>query len=169
MRMRRRALLSIVPVLIALPALASAQGMDRSGVLDIRSEEERRVFGDLQCTCGCARESIATCTCGIASGFREDVRSMMVRGMTREEIRAEWVRRYGPQALTVPDNVGANRLVYIAPLAAIVGMGAVAVATLRRFRKQAERKPMPAAGAASKKRDEYDDKLDEELRQLDDE
>jgi cytochrome c-type biogenesis protein CcmH/NrfF len=166
--MRRRTFLSIVPALVALPAIASAQGMDRSGVLDIRNDEEKRVFGDLQCTCGCPRESIATCTCGIAAGFREDVRAMMARGMTQEEIKAEWVRRYGPQALTVPENVGVNRLLYIAPLAAIVGMGAFAVSTLRRFRRKAEEKraPAPLAGA---KRDEYDDKLDEELRQLDDE
>jgi cytochrome c-type biogenesis protein CcmH/NrfF len=142
--------------------------MDRSGVLDIRSEEEKRVFADLQCTCGCPRESIATCTCGVASGFRADVRAMMARGMTQEEIKAEWVRRYGPQALTVPENVGTNRLVYMAPLAAIVGMGAVAVGVLRRFRRQAAQKPAPAAGAPATKRDEYDDKLDEELRQLDD-
>jgi cytochrome c-type biogenesis protein CcmH len=166
-RMRRRAFLSIVPVLVALPALASAQGMDRSGVLDIRSEEEKRVFADLQCTCGCPRESIATCTCGMASGFRSDVRAMMARGMTQEEIKAEWVRLYGPQALTVPENVGTNRLLYIAPLAAIVGMGAVAVGVLRSFRRHAKQKPAPAAGVAAK-RDEYDDKLDEELRQLDD-
>jgi cytochrome c-type biogenesis protein CcmH/NrfF len=175
--MRRRtffpALLSLpaAALVAAAPAGARAQqlgeGMDRGGGLDIRSDEERRVFGDLQCTCGCPRESIATCSCAFADGFRSEVRAMLAKGLTQEEIKTEWVRRHGPAALTVPPNTGANRLLYIAPLAAIAGMGAVAVVVLRRVRRQSdERAAAPVAGA---KRDEYDDKLDEELKQLDDE
>ncbi len=156
-----RSLLSVPPAaLVALASRAAAaqqlgEGMDRSGLLDIHNEEERRVFGDLQCICGCPRESIATCTCGYASGFRGEVRAMMARGMTQEEIKAEWVRRYGPQALTV--------------LGAIAGMGAVAVVLLRRFRRRSDEKAEAAAPVAGDKRDEYDDKLDEELKQLDNE
>lgn len=170
-----RSLLSVPPAaLVALASRAAAaqqlgEGMDRSGLLDIHNEEERRVFGDLQCICGCPRESIATCTCGYASGFRGEVRAMMARGMTQEEIKAEWVRRYGPQALTVPTNTGINRLIYVAPLGAIAGMGAVAVVLLRRFRRRSDEKAEAAAPVAGDKRDEYDDKLDEELKQLDNE
>ena len=174
-----RALLSLPAsaLLAAAPLAAFAQqlgeGMDRGGMLDIRSDEERQVFGDLQCTCGCPREAISTCTCGIAAGFRTEVRAMMAKGMTEEEIKAEWVRRYGTQALTVPSNTGANRLLYVAPLAVIAGMGAVAVWVLRRFRraglKSLEKAEAAAAPVAGAKRDEYDDKLDEELKQLDDE
>ncbi len=170
-----RALLSVPPaVLLAAPAVALAQqlgeGMERGGVLDIHNEDERRSFGDLQCTCGCPRESIATCTCGQASGFRAEVRAMMARGLTQEEIKAEWVRRYGPQALTVPPNSGANRVLYVAPLLAIAGMGGIAVMMLRRFRQRDDQKALAAAPpVAGARRDDYDDKLDEELKQLDDE
>ncbi len=154
------------------PALAQeGHEVMGSGVLDIRNEEERAVFLHLQCTCGgCAREAIGTCQCGVADKFRREVRGMMAKGMTLEEIKAEWVRRYGSQALMIPPNEGANRLLYLVPLAAIVGMAAFAVTLLRRFRRRADEKaaaaPAPVAGA---KRDEYDDKLDEELKQLDDE
>ena len=171
-----RALLFTAPTLLlaAAPGAALAQqlgeGMERGGVLDIHSEDERRAFGDLQCTCGCPRESIATCTCSFAAGFRGEVRAMMARGLTQEEIKAEWVRRYGPQALTVPPNRGANRLIYVAPLVIIAAMGGFVVMLLRRFRRHDEQKAQalapPVAGA---KRDEYDEKLDEELKQLDDE
>lgn len=171
-----RALLSVPPAALlgAAPAVALAQqlgeGMERSGTLDIRSDDERRTFGDLQCTCGCPRESIATCTCGFAAGFRGEVRAMMARGLTEEEIKAEWVRRNGPQALTVPPNTGANRVLYVAPVAAIAGMGAFAVMVLRRLRKRDDEKTRAAAPpVAGAKRDDYDDKLDEELKQLDDE
>jgi cytochrome c-type biogenesis protein CcmH len=169
-----RALLSVPPAALLAPTVALAQqlgeGMERGGVLDIHNEEERRVFGDLQCTCGCPRESIATCTCGFASGFRSEVRAMMARGLTQEEIKAEWVRRHGPEALTVPPNSGANRLLYVAPLAIIAGMAGFAVMLLRRFRARDDQKANAAAPPiAGAKRDEYDDKLDEELKQLDDE
>ncbi len=159
---------------VAVPGVALAQqlgeGMDRTGTLDIRSDEERRVFGDLQCTCGCPRESIATCTCGFAAGFRTEVRAMMARGLTEEEIKAEWVRRNGPQALTVPTNSGFNRLLYLAPLAIIAGMGTIAVFLLRHLRRRGvENAASAAPTVAGAKRDEDDYKLDEELRQLDDE
>jgi cytochrome c-type biogenesis protein CcmH len=146
------------------------EGMDRSGVLDIRDDHERQVFAKLECTCGCPRESIATCTCVFAAGFRSEVRAMLAQGLTVEDIKAEWARRHGPQALMVPPNTGFNQLVYLVPLAAIAGMAAFAVLLLRRFRRRnvaiAGATAPPVAGA---KRDDYDDKLDEELRQLDDE
>jgi cytochrome c-type biogenesis protein CcmH/NrfF len=170
-----RALCSLpASALLAAPLDALAQqlgeGMERSGTLDIRNDEERAVFGDLQCTCGCPREAISTCTCAYAANFRSEVRGMLARGMTREEIKAEWVKRNGPQALTVPSNTGANRLVYAAPLVAIVAGGAVAVKVLRGFRRKADVKAAAAEGpVAGAGRDEYDDKLDEELKQLDDE
>lgn len=158
---------------VAAPAVALAQqlgeGMDRAGTLDIRSDDERRVFGDLQCTCGCPRESIATCTCGFAAGFRTEVRAMMARGLTEEEIQAEWVRRHGPEALTVPTNTGFNRLIYLAPLAIIAGMGTIAVLLLRHLRRRGTENDAAAPAVAAGKRDAYDDKLDEELKQLDDE
>ena len=148
------------------------KGMDRSGVLDIRNDEEKRVFTALQCTCGCPRESIATCTCGFAHDFRIEVRAMMAKGMTLEEIKTEWVRQHGPGAMMVPSNEGANRFLYIAPLVMIMGMAAFAVTMLRRFRRggvnasaraAAIAKPLGGAGP-----DAYDEKLDDELKKLDD-
>lgn len=179
---RRRILRSIVlavalcAALISLrfPGLASAQqlgeGMDRSGVLDIRSDEEKRVFTALQCTCGCPRESIATCTCGFAHDFRVEVRAMMARGMSLEDIKAEWVRQHGPGAMMVPSNEGANRFLYIAPLLLIVGMAAFAVTVLRRFRRGGVKAEARAATATLPKSgaDAYDEKLDDELKKLDD-
>jgi cytochrome c-type biogenesis protein CcmH/NrfF len=155
---------------LAASSLAHAQ-MDRSGVLDIHNDEERRIFTDLQCTCGCPRESIVTCTCPTAAKFRGEVRAMMAEGMTQEQIKAEWVRRFGPGALMVPPNSGANRLLYLAPLVAIVAGAALVVSLLRRFRQRDQVKTAEAGAAgpgASSKRDDYDDKLDEELKQLDD-
>jgi cytochrome c-type biogenesis protein CcmH/NrfF len=161
-----------------LPATAHAQagmpeGMERAGGIRIKNETERRVFGDLLCMCGgCTRENLAECTCGYADGYRSDVRALMSEGLSQEQIKAEWVRKYGPGALSVPPNEGANRLIYIAPLVLIVSGAAVVVTLLRRFRARDVAKTAAAGGAppvAGGRRDEYDEKLDEELKQLDDE
>jgi cytochrome c-type biogenesis protein CcmH/NrfF len=164
---------------LRFPTSAFAQGaadmgkdMDRSGVLDIRGDEEKRVFTALQCTCGCPRESLATCTCGFAHDFRIEVRAMMAKGMSIEEIKTEWVRQHGPGAMMVPTNEGANRFLYIFPLVIIMGMAGVAVTVLRRFRRGGVNASARAAAAATPNAgagpDAYDAKLDEELKQLED-
>jgi cytochrome c-type biogenesis protein CcmH len=147
------------------------KGMDRSGVLDIRSDEEKRVFSALQCTCGCPRESLVTCPCGFAHDFRIEVRAMMDKGMTLEQIKTEWVRQHGPGSMMVPSNEGANRFLYILPLLVIAGMAAFAVSVLRRFRRggvhaeaRAAAAPIPKGSAGT---DAYDEKLDDELKRLD--
>jgi cytochrome c-type biogenesis protein CcmH/NrfF len=162
-------------VAVGSARLAGAQpqmpAMGEGGVIEIHNEHERKVFNELQCTCGCPRDAIGTCNCEYAAKFRSEVRAMMAEGMTDEQIRAEWVRRYGPQALMVPPNAGGNRLLYLAPLAVIVGGAALVVTLLKRFRARDMQTAAVAAEAPAAKggRDEYDDKLDEELKQLDDE
>jgi cytochrome c-type biogenesis protein CcmH/NrfF len=184
---RRRIVRSIVLVVALVASLASlrfttsafaqdmgdmGKGMDRSGVLDIRNDEERRVFTALQCTCGCPRESLVTCPCGFAHDFRIEVRAMMAKGMTLEEIKTEWVRQHGPGAMMVPTNEGANRFLYIFPLVVIMGFAAVAVTVLRRFRRGGVNASARAAAATTANADAgpdaYDAKLDEELKQLED-
>lgn len=147
------------------------QGVERGGVR-IRNAEERRLFDEVLCMCGgCQRESLALCQCGYADDYRNEVRAMMAEGLSREAIHTEWVRRFGPQALSVPPNQGGNRLLYLGPLAAIIGMAAFVITLLRRFRRRGDEKAAVEAAApvAAGGRDEYDEKLDEELKQLDDE
>lgn len=175
-----RALL-VAPAALLVPSLAFAQakmaeGMAKGSGLRIKNDQERRVFADLLCMCGgCQREALNECICGQADDYRSEVRAMLAEGLTQEQIKAEWVRRFGPQALSVPPNEGASRLLYLAPLAGIVAMAAFVVTVLKRFRARDTAK---LAGGAAKGgsaavagggRDEYDDKLDEELKQLDDE
>ena len=96
---------------------------------------------------------------------------MIAKGMTLEDIKSEWVRRHGPGSMMVPSNEGANRFLYIFPLLIIVGMAIFAVSMLRRFRRTAVSAEARAASAASATtgKDAYDQKLDDELKQLDDE
>src|SRR5580692_7011401 len=109
----------------AVSAAAPAQpkmvdGMARGGNVMIQNETERRAFTELLCMCGgCQRESLAVCNCGIADDYRNQVRAMMAEGLSQEQIKARWREKFGPQALAVPEDKGANRLIYIVPFLVI--------------------------------------------------
>lgn len=168
---------------LAAPSLAaqqSGEGMDRTGgIIGIQNEAERQVFSSLICPCGCPREALSTCTCGMADGYRRELRGMLAQGMTLDQIKAEWVRRHGGKALFVPENEGINRALYIVPFLAIIGMAVVFGYTLRRYVRRGERsadgqenqkpEPKPKGDVAGATGDDYDKKLDEELSKLDDE
>lgn len=153
------------------PAPALGQDMDRSGTVTIENETERALFWSLICTCGCPRETLGTCTCGFAHDRRAELSAMLKKGMTIEQIHDEWLRRYGPQALAVPRNEGPKQLLWLVPALAIVAGAGIAATSLRRWQKRGAggvaTPPGPSPGAA--KRDAYDDRLDRELKELDDE
>lgn len=160
----------------ALPAVAQQLGehMVREGTVGIANDVERRLFTSLICTCGCPRESLATCTCDVAARRREVLRGELEKGTPLEDIQAGYASLYGPEALAWPPNSGAHRMVWLLPLGAlIVSAGAVGVA-LRRWQRrgasQAASGPSHAEASAPDplEHDEYDDKLDDELRDLDD-
>lgn len=184
-----RAMLVVAAVVLAtIGGRASAQqqqpmmmdGMDRTGVVHIESDHERELFARLLCTCGgCQREAISTCACSMAEDRRVMVRGWMKRGMSDEEIQAKYVKEFGDAALSVPPNEGKNRAVYLVPLAVIVIMGVFMIRVLRGFARKGEQIDAAARVAAEaetkkkkkakseEKRDDYDDKLDDELRDLD--
>jgi cytochrome c-type biogenesis protein CcmH len=151
------------------------EGMSREGTVGPMSDEERRLFSGLICTCGCPRESLATCTCDIAAHRREVLREGLSKGTQPEVLKAEYVRTYGPEALALPPNAGAHRLVWLLPLGAVV-LGGVLVGRWLRGRGRNAAAVEPSSEASpnaspplTSKPDTYDERLEEELRQLEDE
>jgi cytochrome c-type biogenesis protein CcmH len=148
------------------------QGMVRSGTVGIQNDMERKLFWSLICTCGCPRETLGTCTCGWAHDRRAELRAMLGEGMSIEQIQDAYSRRFGSQALAVPPSTGSNRLLYLIPLTFMVGAAALVVLLLRSWSRKGGL-PAPQVGPGSAppqtkpSRDDYDDKLDDELRRLD--
>ncbi len=161
-------------VIAAMPATAYAQqpgaGMSslHSGTVRIENDRERAVFGQLRCMCGdCARDLLSTCACATAEESREAIRASIARGETNDQIIEKYAADKGPESLAVPPNSGAMRFIYVLPLVAIFAGGAGMVGLMRRWKRET-----PIAAAPKKKanagRDAYDDRLDQELRDLDD-
>jgi cytochrome c-type biogenesis protein CcmH/NrfF len=162
-------------ILLLAPLLwmsdASGQGMNHAGTVGLRDEGERKLFGSLVCMCGdCARLTLDVCACSFAENRRNDVREMVAAGMAVEEVQRGFAKRWGPAALIVPPNEGANRAMWAIPLIGLIVGAFLVVRMLRSWKKRGD----VATAAASKEsagrsdtRDKYDDKLDDELRELD--
>jgi cytochrome c-type biogenesis protein CcmF len=158
-------------VLAAMPAPAWGQGTSslHSGTVKINNDVERDVFSKLRCMCGtCERLELSTCACGWADDMRERIREKLARGEIKDKIIADYKAEFGSDALSVPPNTGAFRTIYAFPLAAIVAGGVGLAVVLRRWRsakKDDEKKGAP--GTAKERRDDYDARLDDELKDLD--
>jgi cytochrome c-type biogenesis protein CcmF len=138
-----------------------------SGTVKLDNAQEKEVFASLRCMCGtCAREPLSTCACGDADAMRAKIRKQMQEGQTREQIVTAYQADFGTEALSVPPNKGALRAIYVLPLVAIGGAGLGLVAMLRKWRGNARNQPA-VAGAEGTGRGGYEDRLNDELRSLD--
>jgi cytochrome c-type biogenesis protein CcmF len=164
----------MLAILLALaPARAFGQSNSSSslhaGTVEMNDPVERELFGSLRCECGgCARLPLSGCVCATAEAVRADFRRKLRDGVSPETIKAEYVEQYGSAALSVPPNTGALRAIYLVPVAAALGGLGILFAMLRRWKRHGDvAARLPATGGGPGGIDEYDAKLDEELKRLD--
>jgi cytochrome c-type biogenesis protein CcmF len=157
--------ISVGIMIAVLPSPAWAQ-LQHTGTVHLQPGEEG-FFGKLRCTCGCSgNDRLSTCPCSEADERRDAIRAKFARGESQDEVLSEYVAEYGKQALTVPPNSGALRAIYMVPIAGIVAGGVGLTVLLRRWRKGGGGSPPPAGPSAPGTRDDYDARLDEELKDL---
>lgn len=143
-----------------------------TGTINIENDTERSIFGALRCMCGCAGDTLATCTCSSADEARAKIRQKLLAGQLREQIIEQYAAQYGSDAYAVPPNRGALRAIYIVPVVAI-SLGAVGLAgILRRWRGTRSASSARAGGTGTQAAppgidDAYDSRLDDELKDLD--
>jgi cytochrome c-type biogenesis protein CcmF len=159
-------------ILALMPVPAFAQGSSsHAGIVHLRNDHERDIFKSLRCMCGgCQRLPLADCACGDFAGERDEIRREIDSGMTKEQILAGYVERWGQDGLTVPPNRGALRAIYMFPMGAIALGGVGLAVLLKKWRKPAPAgAPAEVAATMTKaERDDYDARLDAELKDLDD-
>jgi cytochrome c-type biogenesis protein CcmF len=165
--------LGVVIALLPTPAFAQSTETQHAGSVHMETFEEQQVFGQLRCMCGtCARELLSSCACSTADDTRERLRRKLARGEKPEQIIKEYVDEYGTVALAIPPNEGAMRAIYAVPVVALVGTGLGLGLALKRWRANSGASEKKASGKDeggddAAKRDDYDDRIDEELKDLD--
>ncbi|HEY2368148.1 MAG TPA: cytochrome c-type biogenesis protein CcmH, partial [Polyangiaceae bacterium] len=167
--------LGIIIAAMPAPAWAQQQGTSslHAGTVHIENEREHALFNSLRCMCGtCARDLLSTCSCTDAEEAREALRRKVAQGETNDQIILEYAQQYGAEALAIPPNQGGMRAIYAVPLVAIAAGGAGIVVLIRRWRGKPTSKKKKTddddkGGGGEAKRDALDERLDEELRDLD--
>jgi cytochrome c-type biogenesis protein CcmF len=159
-------------VLALTPMAARADGggsSSMSGNVSMRTPQEKNLFSQVLCMCGdCDRLPLSECTCGWADTMRAQLRARLANGDAMTSITDDYAKKYGVKALNVPPSSGFLRAVWVVPLALVGAGGVFAVFLVRRWTRKddgANGGPTPdAPGKTPDEKDDYDAKLDAELR-----
>jgi cytochrome c-type biogenesis protein CcmH len=65
---------------------------------------------------------------------RREIRALIARGLTKDEVKAELKARYGPAVLALPDDEGFSLAVYLVPIAVVAALVATLLLLLPRWR-----------------------------------
>src|SRR5262245_30683131 len=151
--------------LLLVPVNGRAQSAT-TGKIEQRSDVERKVEGELMCTCGACRRTLASCgmpNCHGHAAQSKKLRALLAEGKSREEILAIFVRDMGQDILASPIDRGFNRLAWLFPYAAAATALVVIVFTARRWARPAAHAVAGDVGVDSA----LSARLDDELRDLD--
>jgi cytochrome c-type biogenesis protein CcmH len=120
--------------LIAVLFLAVSSQAQTDSSLEARTTA---VASTLRCPV-CQGESIQDSPSELAQQMRSVVRDRLRAGQTPDEVRAYFVSRYGEWILLQPKMTGLNILLYVLPVALVVGGLILIVILVRRWTKPVE-------------------------------
>lgn len=115
--MRRIASLFLLMLMAALAQAVQAQTVIRETELDRQVAE---VASQLRCVV-CQGLSIQDSPSDLAREMRDVVREQLAAGRTPDEVKAYFVEKYGEWVLLQPKPSGFNLLVYVLPIAMLLG------------------------------------------------
>ena len=98
--------------------------------------------------------------------MRHEIRRRLRNGESAEVIQASFVERYGAKIMAVQDGSQLKN-VFIGLSVVMGGAGVAAAMMIGRWRKQNASKEASKKDAKEPKRDQWDEKLDAELKELD--
>lgn len=130
-------ILALILLLLDAPQGSPLQGP----ALEQRTQE---VASGLRCPV-CQGLSIADSPSEMAVNMKAEVRSMLAKGYTREQIETYFVRSYGEFVLLEPKFQGVNTLVWILPVAALLLGGFAVWRVLRNWTAAPQPKPRASA------------------------
>jgi cytochrome c-type biogenesis protein CcmH len=144
-------------LLIAFLALApAAQAADRARVKEIGQS--------LMCTCGC-NQLLAGCNhldCPRSIPMEKELAGMIDKGMSRDQILAAFVDKYGVKVLSAPPTKGAfNISAWIMPFVALLAGGFMVIFLLKTWRARTTPVPLGPVDDAR-----YRQQLEEELKKF---
>ncbi len=123
--------------LLAAPASAVTEAQPAAKNPEIEARM-MAVASELRCLV-CQNQTIADSHADLASDLREEIREMLAKGMTEEQIRRYMTDRYGDFVLYKPPFEAKTALLWIGPgVLMVVAIGTLVVVLRRRQRMAAD-------------------------------
>jgi cytochrome c-type biogenesis protein CcmH len=153
----RRAILLALVALLALPALAGA-ATPRTSFNDVEDEV----------MCDTCNVPLNIAESPRADQQRREIRALIARGLTKDEVKAELKGRYGPAVLALPDDEGFSLAVWLVPIAVGVALLAALALMVPRWRRRASERASGAPAPAGPELSAADARrLDQDLARYD--
>ena len=150
------------PLLVVLVALAANGPVVDPAALEATA---RRLETKFVAPC-CWSQQVSVHQSPAADEVKRDLRTRLGRGETEEQIVSDYVVQFGERILVEPPARGFNRFLYVLPPVFLLAGAGLVVILVRRFSKRgAEGESRATTPSGSDAR--YDDRLDEELSNLD--
>lgn len=96
-----------------------------------------QLMTSVYCYCGCVRETIKHCVCGVAQQIETDFRNRLSAGRTVQQIRDNYLARHGTQYSALMPAKGFNIVAYAMPAVIIALIGVIVFLVLRSKRSAA--------------------------------
>ena len=114
-------LLTGVLCVIGNPVFADEKS-DDTEVFDTGLNE---LLTSVYCYCGCVRETIQACVCGVAENIETDFRNRLREGNSVDQIRMDYLEKHGFEFSAVMAAKGVNLIAYIMPAVILLALGGV--------------------------------------------
>lgn len=149
---------------IVLVLLAVAACLSSAAARDDLDSWAREIEGKLMAPC-CMANTVAEHHSALAIEMRGEIRAMLRRGFSEDEIIDHYVAQYGIQVRAVPRASGFNLVAWLLPLAFLLFGSALLYVVVRRW-ASASREERPRAWP-SQQPPEYAERLRRELAEFD--
>ena len=154
LRMKRRILQVMVIAVVAF-AMLGAQSDQRA--------RYTKLGHALMCECGCG-QILLECNhvgCTVSDKMAKQLRSMIDKGQSDDQIKDAFVQEYGVVVLAAPTNKGFDRVAWITPFV-VFGLGMLAVVYVVKTWKNRQSAAAVIANAAPEEMDEMKRRAREE-------
>jgi cytochrome c-type biogenesis protein CcmH len=125
--------MSALARLLALLAVAALVAAPAAGAAPPRAS-----FNDLEdeVMCDVCNVPLNIAEAPRAEQQRREIRQLIAQGMTKDQIKTELVRRYGPAILATPEDHGFSLAAYLVPIAVVLALVAGLAVMLPRWRRR---------------------------------
>lgn len=156
---------TVLLILISFSCLTLAADAQEQASTTAPSVESNldQLMTSVYCHCGCVRETIKHCVCGVAQQIEVDFRNRLIGGETVEKIRTDYLARYGTQFSALMPAKGFNIVAYAMPAIIIVLLGVIVFLVLKSKRSAALTKSAVSTEPQESASTDQHEQIEEEL------